>query len=483
MEPLILISLTVVASHRMVNPLKVAFPSAQQHGSSNLNPGSHQAGFIDATTEEAIVSAEFIKDRLIVYFERSTWELAYTGNEIQPFNWYKINTELRSESTFSTVPFDKIVLSIGNTGIHACSGANVERSDAKIPDEVFQITDANNGFKRVCGIRHYFVEMVYWAYPNSGQDEDQIYPNKVLVYNYKNSSWSINDDTITALGYFEQQSDTTWVNAHFTWASTNNTWSSGVLQSEFRQVMAGNQQGYTFLIAPNTFSNASVMQITNMTYDPLTLEMTLTIMNHTLQESIPDTPVFIQITGAQGVTYSGPGIYEVVGIQDANTIQVYLTSDDPDSLPTFTGTYIGGGTVARVSNINFKTKQWNFYQDNGQNIHIQKIDFNVTKTTAGSITVDYSPSFTKLSMIDLGKDTGALMGNNTLTTYPYDPTLVPLETYQTQLWHPVYFQTKGETVQLSFYFTPEQLQDPSVVSSNFELNALIVYAQRSGRLQ
>ena len=31
------------------------------------------AGWIDATTEEEIISSEFIKDRLIVYFEKSTW--------------------------------------------------------------------------------------------------------------------------------------------------------------------------------------------------------------------------------------------------------------------------------------------------------------------------------------------------------------------------------------------------------------------------
>ena len=72
--------------------------------------GFSGGGYIDAATEEAIISAEFIKDRLIVYFERSTWELAYTGNQVLPFTWQKINTELGSESTFSVVPFDKAVL-------------------------------------------------------------------------------------------------------------------------------------------------------------------------------------------------------------------------------------------------------------------------------------------------------------------------------------------------------------------------------------
>ncbi len=92
------------------------------------------ASFSDASTEEEIIGAEFIKDRLIVYFERSTWELARTGNAAEPFVWQQINTELGAESTFSIVPFDKAVLGIGNTGVHSCSGANVERIDDVIPD-------------------------------------------------------------------------------------------------------------------------------------------------------------------------------------------------------------------------------------------------------------------------------------------------------------------------------------------------------------
>jgi len=99
---------------------------------------------LDCPTTESIVSAQFIKDRLIVFFERSTWELAYTGNQALPFSWQKINTELGIESTFSVVPFDKYILGIANVGVHACNGANVERIDDKIPDIVFQIQNKNN---------------------------------------------------------------------------------------------------------------------------------------------------------------------------------------------------------------------------------------------------------------------------------------------------------------------------------------------------
>src|SRR5208282_5087642 len=154
------------------------------------------AGFIDASTEEQIISAEFIKDRLIVFFERSTWEIVYTGNEVQPFRWQKINTELGAESQNSAVPFDKEILAIGNVGVHSCNGANVQRIDNKIPSEIFNIVNKNIGVQRVAGIRDFYVECVYWTFPSIVNDIQQeqnasfTYPNQVLLYNYQNQTWA-----------------------------------------------------------------------------------------------------------------------------------------------------------------------------------------------------------------------------------------------------------------------------------------------------
>ena len=182
----------------------------QQDSSDNLYAG---AGVLDAATDEQIISAEFVKDRLIVYFERSTWELAYTGNEVKPFQWNKLNTELGSQSTFSTVPFDKDALTVGNTGIHACNGSNVQRIDNKIPDEIFEdFSSEPTSVIRTQGIRDYQKELVYWAFvTQEGQASGTItFPDQIMVYNYALGSWSFNDDCFTAFGYFEQQSDTTW---------------------------------------------------------------------------------------------------------------------------------------------------------------------------------------------------------------------------------------------------------------------------------
>jgi hypothetical protein len=444
------------------------------------------AGFTDASTQEAITSAEFIKDRLIVYFERSTWELAYTDNQMFPFQWIKINTELGSESPQSTVPFDKIVLTIGSTGVHACNGANVERIDNKIPDEIFQINTTNQQVQRVYGIRDYYVEMVYWSFPSVDENPLNVYPNRVLVYNYRNDSWAFNDDCITAFGYFEQQPAMTWQNANFTWEMANMTWNSGVLQGQAKQVIAGNQEGFVFYVQPDISYNAAVMQVTNMVQSGTGIN--LTIVDHTLE--VGDFIYLQQGTGAittiliPNATGVQQAIFKVESLGNSNTVFIN---------PAFlTATYTGGAFVSRVSKIDIVSKQWNPYVSQGRDVYLEKIDFNVLKTTYGQVTVDYYPSYSNVSMLQNGTATATIMGNGILEMYPYFyldammvPTLVyPIEANQTQFWHPIYFQTQGEAVQIRIYLSDAQMMNPLVAFSDFELQGMILHTQQtSNRLQ
>lgn len=420
-------------------------------------------GYVDAATEEEIISCEFIKDRLIVYFERSTWELAYTGNQVQPFTWQKINTELGSESQMSTVPFDKEVLTMGNTGVHSCNGANVQRIDNKIPQEIFQISNKNIGVQRVAGIRDYFVEMVYWTFPSDNENASDTYPNRVLVFNYQNGSWAFNNDCITAFGYFEQQQAMTWASTTTTWEEADFTWNSGTTQIQFRQVIAGNQQGYTFIIDSETSRNERAMQITNITYPSANIAQ-LVIIDHTLE--VGD---FITIENATGINLPIIGSYQVTQVLNANTVNIFA--------PDVSGTYLGGGNSARVSRIDIVSKQWNPYAQIDRNVFLQRIDFGVTKTQLGEITVDYSPSTAEISLIEDGgaAGTNALMGTSILETSPYPVALAPLEQMQERLWHPIYFQSDGTCIQIRMYLSDAQLSNLSTAWSFFELQGSVLY--------
>lgn len=429
-----------------------------------------RGGRIDAPTKEQIVTSEFIKDRLIVYFERSTWELVYTGNEIQPFRWQQINTELGAESTFSSVPFDKIVLAIGDVGIHACNGANVERIDNKIPDNVFSLSNNNQGVERIWGIRDYYVEQVYWTIPTLQAVK---FPNRVLVYNYKAQTWAYNVDSFTAFGAYDNQPNATWANYPIQWDDSVETWQSGTLYSNVRQIVAGNQEGFTCIIQPDLTINSIMLQVTNITISGGIV--TITAINHNLSTEDTDfNPIdYIMISNAQGVTGINDIIVPVYQIVDVNRFKIKLSG--------VTGVYTGGGSITRVSNISIVSKQYNFYVQDGVNSFINKVDFQVQKTAAGAITVDYSVSSSTETQLYQGSSTGALLGNGVLDTSPY--TLYPLENSQERLWHPIYPQAEGEFIQLILYYTDAQMRNPDISLADFQLHSMIFYTSRTGRLQ
>ncbi len=437
---------------------------------------------IDIPTQESIITAQFVKDRLIVYCERSTWELAYTGNQILPFEWQQINTELGSESTFSVVPFDQSILAIGSTGVHSCNGTNVNRIDNKIPDEIFELKNKNNAALRVFGIRDYYNEVVYWTYPVDDEILLDTFPNKILLYNYRNDTWAINDDCITAFGYYEQQADLLWSTAHGTWEQSNETWISGIIAAQAKQTIAGNQEGFTFIISADTTRNCPSLQVTAFSA-LVNFVATIKIIDHTLAASnSPTEGDYIIFEGAStitGMTNLDKLIKPVLSVVDKDTITVQFTAAD-----NISGTYLGGATVARVSNIQIRSKQWNPYDKEGQNVYLARIDFAVTKTEDGEILVDYYPSASQLSMVQGGQATNSIMGTSVLETKPYDINLYPFEQVQTRLWHSVYFQASGECIQIDMYMTDEQMRNKAITWSSFEIQGLVLHTARaSDRLQ
>ncbi len=475
------------------------YEKQQQDASGNVGAGGGEA---EASTEEQIISAEFIKDRLIVYFERSTWELVFTANAISTFVWQKINTELGSQSTFSIVPFDKNVLGIGQTGVHACNGANVVRIDTKIPDTVFEFETRNNATLRTAGIRDYYTELVYWAFVDDLKQPTQKFPNQVLIYNYKNGTWALNDDCITTFGYFEQSTDLTWASSvPLIWSSANFTWNSNVIQAQQRQILFGTPEGFVLILDPEESRNAPSMSITNMSVAATGL-VTLTIVAHNLTDQPVEFDydndfILLENIVADATTMAtlNGAIFSVDTVVDANTIIIDTTNRS--FAPLIAGTYLGSGTAARVSNIQIRSKDWNPYVGDDRSFYLAKIDFAVEKTelkqdefgnpiplSGGQITIDYFPSSSELNMVDDAIQTGCITGNGILETTPYDSAIYPFEKYQTILHHPIYFQSYGEFIQIALIFDLDQIQNPLVSLVPFELHGMTLYTQpTSSRLE
>jgi hypothetical protein len=182
----------------------------------------------------------------------------------------------------------------------------------------------------------------------------------------------------------------------------------------------------------------------------------------------------IAIEGPTGTGFAAPDLmYPVIKFIDKDTIQVE---------GTLTGVYAGGFTVARVSNIQINSKQWNPYDKEGRNFYLARIDFLVDRTTDGEITVDYAPSTVDISM--LSASNGSIMGNGVLETFAYDPRFYPLEQFQDRLWHPIYFQTTGECVEIFMKLSEDQLLDSNIAWADLQIHAFLLHTTRSSsRLQ
>jgi hypothetical protein len=170
-----------------------------------------RGGFVDADTSEKIISAGIINDILIVGFQRSTWRLRFTGNQVLPFIWERLNTQYGAESTFSAVAFDKDILFFSRFGWIGSTTNEVQRIDEKLPDVsfMFETGDASNfdNLNTVQGIRDYYRQMAYWTFtPLNGINTE------IWAYNYLDRSWSVFNPTneINCFGETFNSVDETW---------------------------------------------------------------------------------------------------------------------------------------------------------------------------------------------------------------------------------------------------------------------------------
>jgi hypothetical protein len=272
------------------------FPNPQ-----GINPNAARddlfgaGGATDAPTNETIVAAGFIRDILVVYFERSTWRLRFVNNAQNPFVWERVNIELGSDCTFSTIPFDKGLMAIGNRGIVISDGVDTSRFDEKIPDEIFNIRQTNNGFQRVYGIRTFRTKLNYWTFPSAANPLG-IYPDQVLVFNYDTKNWSFFDDTFTCFGYYyPSTTGYTWGDLTDAWASYNYiSWNSGVSEAEYENIVAGNQQGFVFILEQTNGQNSPSLNILSIT---AAVPGVFTSTNNNLPDG-----TWITLTGVTGTT-------------------------------------------------------------------------------------------------------------------------------------------------------------------------------------
>jgi hypothetical protein len=444
-----------------------------------------KGGFIDAPTNEVIVSAAYIKNTLIVQFERSTWQLRYVGEYGLPFIWERISSDFGSDSTFSSVIFDNGVLTVGDRAITTGNALTVTRIDEQIPDEVFQFSNTQDGPKRVIGIRDFQKELVYWCY-SDGQLQRK-FPNYSLLYNYKNNTFANLRNNVTFYGVYQDPVGVTWDSLTVSWDDDDVLWDDDPdLVPLFPSIVSGNQQGFIHRYGYVTEDEPS-LAITAVTIPVDTsTAVSLEIVNHNLEtgETIKLTDLlFVDASGAPVATTLNDRLFNVVRV-DANNIQI--TEWDTDSqtyitnysrTPTSTATYIGGGQVTLFPKMYVETKDFNPYMADGNQLKISYIDF-LTDVPVDDPSVTVAMSVNLYVNTSLAFQSNVIVGNRSVPTTTKEPYYVPSSDY---VWHRFFATGTGQFIRVAMTYNDDLMNDPVTHQNEWTLNAMNLYTRRGGK--
>ena len=342
-------------------------------------------GFIGAGTPQSIISVTNNEDVLILGFTNSQRRLVYTANDLIPFIFYTINSELGALSTFSSVNLDRgpqdggaYGLSLGSYGLTQTDQTTSSRIDLAIPDQIFDIPGGNEGFQRVCAQRDYRNEWVYFTVPSN--QSNFVYPTQTLLYNYRDNSWALFWENFTTYGRYRKSTSYTWATLPYTsWDQWNEPWNSGTLTSDFPSIIGGNQQGFILIKGTNGTGEGVSAYISAVAVgsSPYTARNLITSPNHCLMNGD-----YIYISGCLGTTTLNNTIRQVafLDLSDSATADQFYIDGTVDSSP-----YLGLGVFIRLVNFQVQTKQFPFYWPEGRQARIGTQKYLMTETSQGAV--------------------------------------------------------------------------------------------------
>ena len=434
-------------------------------------------GFIAAGYDQPITTAVSNEDVIIIGFSSKQTRLIYTGDDLIPFNFFSINSELGSSSTFSSITLDRGAVTIGQNGIIITSQVSAQRIDMQIPDQVFEFNLENNGIQRICAQRDFINEWIYFTYLINSDDQGiYLYPNQTLQYNYREDTWAIFDETYTTYGQFRILEDDSWAtigNRFPTWESWNEPWASGASTLLQPDVIAGNQQGFIVFRDRGTAESVS-LSVENIVGN------TVTSPNHCLNNGD-----YIVITGALGTIGVNGNIYSVA---NATQNTFVLTG-----IPVPSGTYGGGGLIQRMYVPYIQTKQFPLAWDMARKTRIGNQQYLLTTTSNGQITLLIFLSMNDESPYNFGPIipsddvlNNSLIYSTILYTCPESTNLgltaanINLQmvtgSQQNQIWHRMNTSLIGDTVQIGFTMSDAQMRDTTFSNqfAEIELHGFIL---------
>lgn len=425
-------------------------------------------GFITAGIDQKINTANKNGDVIVIGFDSEQSRLVYTGNDIIPFNFYTINSELGSSSTFSTINMDEGVLTRGSRGYVMTSQTQAKRFDLEIPDEVFEINLTNNGSERFTAQRDFINEWIYFSYPANTPEDDDVevnnkFNNQTLLFNYRDESFAIFNESYTTYGQFRIRSGYTWatIGTKFkSWSEWNEPWNAGSTTLDNPLVIAGNQQGFIF------FRDDGTNESTSLVVQSISGN-TITSPNHGLNQGD-------YIILSSSISAFSDTIFQVGDV----TLNTFIVEGAP--------AFSVGIFITRMYVPQIQSKQFPVSWGLGRKTRIGTQQYLLTTTSSSQITLQIflsqnadSPYTSNIIVPDINSPNNSLIYSQILFTCPESTNLgltpantnlqMPTAAQQSQIWHRINTSLIGDTVQVGFTLSDDQMRDVNFLNQFAEI--------------
>ncbi len=437
-------------------------------------------GYLPAGVSAPIKTITNNEDVLLIGFggDGRKTRFVYTANDIQPFLFYNINSEMPSSATYAAITLDSGAIDIGAYGICMTDQQSSQRIDLDIPDSVFQIQALNFGVERVNGIRDYFREWIYFSYPVAssispfGSNNAQwVFPTQTFMFNYRDNTWAIFYENFTRHGNYRAVKKKTWATTGYsTWDTWREPWNSGTGSPQYSNIIAGNPQGFVLIKGIGT-GEAPSGAISAISANGTLTQITST--NHCVA-----TNDYLLFNSSLGSTYLNGLIGRVDQTLDANNFVV--------DIPFQAGSYVGAGTYARLSQPLIQTKQFPFYWEQGLKTRLGVQRYLLDRTQSGQVTIniylsqDASDAWNDPSNLNVAPN--SLVYSQLLYTCPESTNIgltpantnlqMPTASSQFQIWHRLNTSLIGDSIQIGVTLSDAQMRNLRFATDEIALHGI-----------
>jgi hypothetical protein len=231
-------------------------------GNMDIWDESDGGGYVDADTPEWITGINFLKNRLIVWFERSIWELQYTGDVSLPFKWSRVDNLGGCYAPYSVIDFSDEVMAVSGETLLSSDGFSAETILDKIPEFVLNVNP--DEMDKVYAIALDEMRQIWWAYPDGISTQN----NKILVYNYRENNFATFTLPVVSMGYWNQETTLTWdaYAASYPAGTTLDetadiTWDDKTLKGGYPTVLGGTIDGNIYTLNEGGMDNGATIPL------------------------------------------------------------------------------------------------------------------------------------------------------------------------------------------------------------------------------